>query len=83
VLPAVETGTSEGVQVRRKVSTTVYLNPEQADALAAYSLRTGVPSALVVREGVEMSLRARGVTIEYHTRRYDKGVIGPTVKRRG
>ena len=40
----------------KKVSTTVYLTPEQLDALKALSERTRVPIAEYIREGVGMVL---------------------------
>ncbi len=43
--------------VAKKVSTTVYLTPEQLDALKALSERTRVPVAEYIREGVEMVLQ--------------------------
>jgi hypothetical protein len=49
---------------RKKVSTTVYLNADQVEALRALSARTRVPVAEYVREGVQAVLeaaRARGV----------------------
>lgn len=42
---------------RRKISTTVYLTPEQDAALKALSARTKVPMAEYVRQGVDMLLR--------------------------
>jgi predicted DNA-binding protein len=46
--------------VAKKVSTTVYLTPEQLDALKALSERTRVPIAEYIREGVEMVLERHG-----------------------
>jgi predicted DNA-binding protein len=42
---------------RKKVPTTVYLTPEQAESLHALHERTKVPVAVYVREGVELVLR--------------------------
>jgi hypothetical protein len=51
------------VQVaRRKITTTVYLEPEQDEMLKALSERTGVPVAAYIRQGIDMVLEAhRGV----------------------
>ena len=40
----------------RKVSTTVYLEPEQAEALKALTERTGVPMSVWVRRGLDSVL---------------------------
>ncbi len=41
---------------RRKVSTTVYLEPEQAEALHALVARTSVPMAVWIRRGLDSVL---------------------------
>ena len=41
---------------RKKVNTTVYLEPEQVERLAELSSRTGVPQAVYVREGLDLVL---------------------------
>jgi predicted DNA-binding protein len=41
---------------RKKIPTTVYLTPEQAEALRALHERTKVPVAEYVREGVDLVL---------------------------
>lgn len=41
---------------RRKVSTTVYLTPEQDASLKALSARTKVPVAEYVRQGIDLVL---------------------------
>lgn len=41
----------------KKVSTTVYLTPDQLDALKRLSERTRVPIAEYIREGVQMVLQ--------------------------
>lgn len=40
----------------RKMATTVYLTESQWDALADLSKRTGVPQAVMIREGVDLAL---------------------------
>jgi hypothetical protein len=41
---------------RRKISTTVYLDREQADALRARAARTGVPQAAIIRRAIDREL---------------------------
>ncbi|MCK6545796.1 ribbon-helix-helix domain-containing protein [Myxococcota bacterium] len=43
---------------RRKVLTTVYLEPEQDALLKALSERTGVPVAAYIRQGIDLVLEA-------------------------
>ena len=43
-------------KVSKKVSTTVYLTPDQLDRLKQLSTETRVPVAEYIREGVEMVL---------------------------
>jgi len=40
--------------MRKKISTTVYLDPEQAEALRSLSRHTRVTIAAYIREGVEL-----------------------------
>lgn len=48
---------------RKKISTTVYLTAEQVEALAALQAETGVPTALRIRDGVDMVLaKCAGIT---------------------
>jgi hypothetical protein len=42
---------------RRKVSTTVYITPEQAEQLKLLHERTKVPIAAYIREGIDMMLK--------------------------
>jgi hypothetical protein len=42
---------------RRKVSTTIYLTPEQAERLKLLHERTKVPIAVYIREGVDLVLK--------------------------
>jgi predicted DNA-binding protein len=42
---------------RRKVSTTIYITPEQADRLKLLHERTKVPIAVYIREGIELVLK--------------------------
>lgn len=47
---------------RRKVTTTVYIEPEQDELLKALSARTGVPVAMYIRQGIDLVLdQNRGV----------------------
>lgn len=41
---------------RKKISTTVYITPEQNDALALLHARTKVPIAVYIREGIDLVL---------------------------
>jgi hypothetical protein len=42
---------------RKKISTTVYITPEQNDALHTLHARTKVPVAVYIREGIDLVLR--------------------------
>lgn len=42
--------------MRKKISTTIYVTPEQADKLKLLSGRTKVPVAVYIREGIDMVL---------------------------
>jgi predicted DNA-binding protein len=42
---------------RKKVSTTIYITPEQADRLKLLHDRTKVPIAVYIREGIDMMLK--------------------------
>jgi hypothetical protein len=42
---------------RKKVSTTVYLTPEQTEALKALHDRTKVPVAEYIRQGIDLILK--------------------------
>ncbi len=41
---------------RKKISTTIYVTPEQADKLKLLHERTKVPIAVYIREGIDMVL---------------------------
>jgi hypothetical protein len=41
---------------RKKLSTTIYVTPEQNDALKLLHARTKVPIAVYIREGIDMVL---------------------------
>ncbi len=41
---------------RKKISTTVYVTPEQNDALRTLHERTKVPVAVYIREGIDLVL---------------------------
>lgn len=47
---------------RRKISTTVYITPEQDAALKALSARTKVPVAEYIRQGIDRLLDAHSVS---------------------
>lgn len=42
---------------RKKISTTVYITPEQNERLKLLSQKTRVPMAEYIREGIELVLR--------------------------
>ena len=42
---------------RKKVSTTIYITPEQAEQLKLLHDRTKVPIAVYIREGIDMMLK--------------------------
>ena len=42
---------------RKKVSTTIYITPEQSDRLKLLHDRTKVPIAVYIREGIDMVLK--------------------------
>ena len=46
-----------GNLVRKKISTTIYVTPEQADKLKLLHERTKVPVAVYIREGIDLVLR--------------------------
>ena len=46
-----------GPMSRKKVSTTIYITPEQADRLKLLHDRTKVPIAVFIREGIDMVLK--------------------------
>ena len=41
---------------RKKISTTIYITPEQNDQLKLLNKRTKVPIAVYIREGIDMVL---------------------------
>ncbi|HQB45607.1 MAG TPA: ribbon-helix-helix domain-containing protein, partial [Polyangiaceae bacterium] len=41
---------------RKKISTTIYVTPEQADRLKLLHERTKVPVAVYIREGIDLVL---------------------------
>ncbi len=46
--------------MRRKISTTIYVTPEQADRLKLLHDRTKVPVAVYIREGIDLVLKHYG-----------------------
>lgn len=45
--------------IPRKISVTVYIAPDQLDALDQLSAMTKIPKAVLIREGIELMLKAR------------------------
>jgi hypothetical protein len=52
----VHPATPRKAMARKKVSTTVYIEPEQAEKLRLLHERTKVPIAVYIREGIELAL---------------------------
>ena len=42
---------------RKKISTTIYIEPEQSDRLKLLHERTKVPIAVYIREGIDLVLK--------------------------
>ena len=42
---------------RKKISTTIYITPEQAEGLKLLHERTKVPVAVYIREGIDLILK--------------------------
>jgi hypothetical protein len=42
---------------RKKISTTIYVTPEQSEQLKVLHERTKVPTAVYIREGIDLVLR--------------------------
>ncbi len=49
--------TPERSMARKKISTTVYITPEQNDQLKVLHERTKVPVAVYIREGIDLVLK--------------------------
>ncbi len=45
---------------RKKISTTIYITPEQSERLRLLHERTKVPVAVYIREGIDLVLRQYG-----------------------
>lgn len=43
---------------RKKISTTIYITPEQSEKLKLLHERTKVPVAVYIREGIDLALEA-------------------------
>jgi hypothetical protein len=56
IAPAIGWETGRRSMARKKVSTTVYIEPEQAERLKLLHERTKVPVAVYIREGIELVL---------------------------
>ena len=55
----VDRSTQQGTRFmsRKKISTTIYVTPEQNEALKVLHARTKVPIAVYIREGIDLVLR--------------------------
>jgi hypothetical protein len=59
---------------RRKISTTVYLEPDQATALRDLTSATFIPQAKFIRQGVDMVIKQRREELDkYRRARYPEG----------
>ena len=56
-LPASEPTPCTAPMSRKKISTTIYITPEQNDRLKLLHERTKVPIAVYIREGIDMVLK--------------------------
>lgn len=66
---------------RRKVTTTVYIEPEQDSMLKALSARTRVPVAEYIRQGIDLVLEAHREELPGQLGLFD-GAEPPVVRRR-
>jgi len=57
VLGITEFERSQGPMSRKKISTTIYVTPEQSERLRLLHERTKVPVAVYIREGIDLVLR--------------------------
>lgn len=55
--PAPDRHESPSAMSRKKISTTIYITPEQNDRLKVLHERTKVPVAVYIREGIDMVLK--------------------------
>lgn len=47
----------KGTMARKKVSTTIYITPEQNESLKLLHQRTNVPVAVYIRQGIDLILK--------------------------
>lgn len=71
----------DGIVGRRKITTTVYLEPEQDDLLKALSERTNVPVAAYIRRGVDLVLEAHRGVIPGQLTLFDARALSSRPKR--
>src|SRR5580658_6954723 len=65
---------------RKKISTTIYVTPEQSDKLKLLHERTKVPVAVYIREGIDLVLRHYGHLLPGQLP-LDGGEAGPRQRR--
>jgi hypothetical protein len=64
---------------RKKISTTIYVTPEQSERLRLLHERTKVPVAVYIREGIDLVLRQYGHLLPGQlTLASDQAVAGPS-----
>jgi predicted DNA-binding protein len=57
--------------VRKKVTTTIYITPEQNDQLKALNERTKVPIAEYIRQGIDLVLQKNQAVLPRQLTIYD------------
>lgn len=57
--------------MRRKVTTTIYITPEQSEQLKALHQRTKVPIAEYIREGIDLILKKNRPYLPHQLSLYD------------
>jgi predicted DNA-binding protein len=77
-----------GPMSRKKISTTIYVTPEQSDKLKLLHERTKVPVAVYIREGIDLVLRHYAhllpgqLALEVSEGRGQRGEATPAAERR-
>jgi hypothetical protein len=66
---------------RKKISTTIYVTPEQSDKLKLLHERTKVPVAVYIREGIDLVLRHYGHLLPGQLPLESSGLLGMATPR--
>ena len=59
--------------MRRKITTTIYITPEQSEQLKALHQRTRVPIAEYIREGIDLILKKNRPILPHQLSLYEMG----------